>query len=432
MFRLLTLRVAAVLAAAVLCAPAPAAPVPAGPSDDQLKEMALKLNDLTTLPTMNAKLKELTKDAPTAKRLVKLASKLQADGGKKPPLNFNAAIVLANLAANPQVKEYAAAESLFEWSMDAATKLQSGDKIEMSYSGLSGVLMAQKKYAAAEEAAQKLIDSDDPKIAAAKLVAFEQLVVAKVKSGDADGAVERVEQLMARDPNGWSFHQLKVRVQREAGRFDDAAATYLDLIKKVKADDKLEDDAKEQITRRARYFLTSVYVDGKKIDKAVEVLRELVKEEPDTATYKNDLGFILADNDREIPEAEKLIRDALKLDEAERKKALETAGDDATDELKDALGKPNAAYVDSLGWVLYKKKEYAEALKLLEQAAADRTTTESIEIWDHVADAQIALGKTAEAVATWEKALKLDDESPRDAGRRKAVTAKLKKAKAEK
>ena len=70
-------------------------------------------------------------------------------------------------------------------------------------------------------------------------------------------------------------------------------------------------------------------------------------------------------------------------------------------------------------------------MKLLAEAAKDEEQGNHLEIWDHVADCQMALGKPKEAVATWQKALRLDDVSYRDAERRKAVTAKLKKAKAE-
>ena len=85
--------------------------------------------------------------------------------------------------------------------------------------------------------------------------------------------------------------------------------------------------------------------------------------------------------------------------------------------------KKTASYLDSLGWVLFKNKKYDEALKHLLEA-------EHIEIWDHVADTYMALGKTKEAIETWTKSLKFEDVSKRDIERRKKVTSKLQKAKA--
>ncbi len=52
--------------------------------------------------------------------------------------------------------------------------------------------------------------------------------------------------------------------------------------------------------------------------------------------------------------------------------------------------------------MLYKEKKYKEALAPLEEAVkADEG--QSIEIYDHLAEVQKALGNKAAAVATWEK-----------------------------
>ena len=85
--------------------------------------------------------------------------------------------------------------------------------------------------------------------------------------------------------------------------------------------------------------------------------------------------------------------------------------------------------MDSLGWVLFKNKKYEEAKKALLEAAQDQDEAEHIEIWDHLADVQMALGDVKGAVETWTKSLKFEDVSKRDAERRKKVTKKLTDAK---
>ena len=430
MFRLSALGL--VVAVATCVSPAVAAPVPAGPTDAQLKEMALKLNDLTSLPAMNRELRELSKDVPTAKRLVKVAAALQKAGGKEAPLKYNACFVLAKLAQNQ--KEYGPAETFYEWCLDHALKLQSADKIVQTYYALLDTLWDQKKFAAAEELTQKLLDADDgDKIDDYKPGLLEKLVQAKAKQGDTDAALILIDKLLTLYP-GWRFLSTKAWVYREAGQFDKAADTYLEAVADLKKS-KLPADKKEreQIARNIRYILSSVYVDAKQVDKAADVLKALIKDDPDNAGYHNDLGFIWCDAGKNYPEAEKLIRKAIELDAKARKKLLETAQDEAGDDgdvnpLIEKVAKgENAAYLDSLGWVLFKQEKYAEALPYLEKAAADPDEGNHIEIYDHVADCQAALGKKAEALATYQKALKLDDVSPRDAERRKKVTEKLKK-----
>ena len=55
-----------------------------------------------------------------------------------------------------------------------------------------------------------------------------------------------------------------------------------------------------------------------------------------------------------------------------------------------------------------------------------------LEIWDHLGDCHLALGEKKEAITAWEKALKYEDISKRDGERRRKVSEKLKKLRAEK
>jgi len=196
-------------------------------------------------------------------------------------------------------------------------------------------------------------------------------------------------------------------------------------LKKLEKDKDLKDEAKTNIIRNVRYRVTGLHVENKDVAKAAEILQALIKEVPDSATYKNDLGFIWADNDLKLEESEKLIREALDLDKKARDKALKEDKIDA-----ETAKKANAAYQDSLGWVLYKNKKYDEAIKLLTEASLDEEEGQHMEIWDHLADAYLATKDTKKAIELWSKALKFEDVSKRDAERRKKITEKLKKAKA--
>jgi Tfp pilus assembly protein PilF len=121
----------------------------------------------------------------------------------------------------------------------------------------------------------------------------------------------------------------------------------------------------------------------------------------DAVVAKNNLAFVLADT--ESPSKQELDR-ALSL---------------ARDARQRLPGNPEVA--DTLGWVLCKRKEYAEAAKLLEESVAaksagpDRATT-----LYHLAVAQEGLGDKSAAKASAERALSEAKDFPsRDA------TAKL-------
>jgi Tfp pilus assembly protein PilF len=416
---------AAALATLIL-GTASAAPVPAAPTDEALKEKALKLNDSSTPDAMQAKLTELLKDKTAAKRLVVLAAKMQADAKEKDaPFKFNAAFILGKAAQN--LKDYKTAEAFYKFCKANALKLESGEKTARAYDGLIDLYWDQKKFAEVEELCAELLASEDTgkEMSSAKSFAIERMIQSKARRGDHDEALNMADAVIKLEKGGWYSLQLKGYVLREAGKIDQAIETYTEVLKKLEADKKLEGKEKSTITRNVRYMLTGLHVENKAIDKAADILKELVKEVPDSATYKNDLGFIWADNDLKLEESEKLIREALDLDKKAREKALKEGKIDAED-----AKKANAAYQDSLGWVLYKNKKYDEAIKLLTEASLDEEEGQHMEIWDHLADAYLAKMDAKKAVELWSKALKFEDVSKRDGERRKKITEKMRKAKA--
>ncbi|MFO0850643.1 MAG: tetratricopeptide repeat protein [Gemmataceae bacterium] len=425
------LRATVALTAALLgLTAASAAPVPAGPTDEQLKEIALKLNSIAAKEAAFEKVNELLKDKPTAKRLVKVAAKLHKDAPEKePPFKFNAALALGRLAQ--AVKEYDAAETLLDYSLQSATAVKSGSKMLDALDGLLDLYAEQKKYQAMEKLASRFLEEAEErgeKTTFSTLLVMERLAVAKAHTGDVDGAMQIVNNLTKLPKLGTYFLPARADVLREAGKYERAISALEDYLEKI-------DDLKELLTdegaiprlkKRTKYQLSGLYVDADQIDKAVEQLRALLKDDPDNPTFYNDLGFVMADHGRNLEESETLVRKALELDAKQRKKLLEEKKID-----KELAARESAAYLDSMGWVLFKRGKPKEALPYLEKATKDEDDGKHIEIWDHLADCLVALGEKKKAVEVWQKALTFDDISKRDLERRKKVTEKLNKMKAE-
>ncbi|MFO0809571.1 MAG: tetratricopeptide repeat protein [Gemmataceae bacterium] len=244
---------------------------------------------------------------------------------------------------------------------------------------------------------------------------MEKLVLDLVRQQKTDEALKLTDELTKTD---WYFARLRAEILRETGKLDEAIVAFEEAIATVgKA--KLDDSLKKKILDRCRYVLSGVYTDLKQIDKAAEQLQKLLKENPESATYHNDLGYIWADHDMNLDESEKLVRKALVLDKAEREKAKKE-GEDIED-------KDNPAYLDSLGWVLFKKKDFAGAKKQLIEACKGEDG-QHVEIYDHLADVHMALGEKDDAIAVWKKALALDNVSKHDDKRKEAVKKKLEEA----
>lgn len=128
--------------------------------------------------------------------------------------------------------------------------------------------------------------------------------------------------------------------------------------------------------------LSYIYQRAGKRDAAEARLREAHKLDPDEIGINNDLGYILAESDKDLEEAERMTR--LAVGEEPR----------------------TAAYQDSLAWVLYKKGDLQGARAWLLRAAALEEGQDAV-IFDHLGDVQWRLGEKDRAVASWKKSLEL-------------------------
>jgi Tfp pilus assembly protein PilF len=67
----------------------------------------------------------------------------------------------------------------------------------------------------------------------------------------------------------------------------------------------------------------------------------------------------------------------------------------------------NAAFLDSMGWVLFKLKRPQDALRY-QQQAIDSAEKPDATLFDHLGDIQAALGWSERARDAWRKALELE------------------------
>jgi tetratricopeptide (TPR) repeat protein len=117
---------------------------------------------------------------------------------------------------------------------------------------------------------------------------------------------------------------------------------------------------------------------------SVRSFESLLKVRPEDASLLNALGYSLADHNQKLPRAEMLIR-----------KALEASPD-------------NPAFLDSLGWVLFRRGDIPGAMPHLERAYRIFPDAEIASHWGEVLWVN---GKQSEARALWARALARAPES---------------------
>jgi tetratricopeptide (TPR) repeat protein len=232
---------------------------------------------------------------------------------------------------------------------------------------------------------------------------------AQAELGDAAKALDAADKAIATTPapNRRMVNIRKVQVLKTLGHWDEAVALCRKLL-----------DAATTTTDRHefRYALASALQGAKKWAEAEAELRTILNDDPDHAGACNDLGHLLAEQSRNLPEAERLVRRAIAADRIERRKA----------------GNPepeNATYLGNLGWVLFRCGNVVGAKEQLEKAAALPDGAVDGEIWDHLGDVYFQSNEPAKAKFAWETAAKLfsgDPQGKRE-GRAEWVAEKLKR-----
>jgi tetratricopeptide (TPR) repeat protein len=281
----------------------------------------------------------------------------------------------------------------------------------LAYQGLIDVLsMAGKSGELADVCQRALLLREPPR---APHYLYFHLAGALAELGDSAGALaaaDKAIQLTA-DGDRLTVRLRKLQVLRLLGRSDEAIVLGKKLFEEFEASaDRL----------RVRYALSGAYWGAGKAAEAEAELRSILEVDPDHAAACNDLGFHLADQSRNLDEAERLIRNAIAQDRFYTKKL-------------GSVERDNAAYIDSLGWVLFRRGRLADARLELERAAALPDGANDAAVWDHLGDVLFRLNEKAKAKAAWEKVVELCEKDPgsleraRREGRLDEVKLKLKR-----
>ena len=134
-----------------------------------------------------------------------------------------------------------------------------------------------------------------------------------------------------------------------------------------------------------RYSLALLLQDQGRNRRAVDVLEDLVDDEPDNPAWLNALGYLLTDKFDRHEEARGYIQRAL------------------------ALDPDSAAIIDSMGWVLFRLGDFEAARDYLERAYR---LMDDPEVISHLVDVHWALGDQDQALELLEKGL---TDQPEDA-----------------
>ena len=131
------------------------------------------------------------------------------------------------------------------------------------------------------------------------------------------------------------------------------------------------------------HLLASLYESSGRGAQSAEQYENIIRVSPNDIWANNNLGYYLANTNQRLEEAEKMIR-----------LALYKAG-------------PEASIIDSMGWVLYKRGRFGEALGYLSRSVR-LINKEQAELLEHLGDTYYRLGDSAKAAELWTRGLKAE------------------------
>ena len=166
--------------------------------------------------------------------------------------------------------------------------------------------------------------------------------------------------------------------QRENKRAQQAVITFEEALHEA------EEHAAELLTARFYFDYGAAAEKAGLYDKAADLFRQSIALDPaNAAEVYNYLGYMWVEHNMHLDEAEQMINKALELDPA------------------------NGAYLDSLGWLKFRKGKYEEALTDLLRAAQQLTRDDPV-VFEHIGDTYARLNNVPQALEYWQKAIALD------------------------
>lgn len=222
-----------------------------------------------------------------------------------------------------------------------------------------------------------------------------ELLLGPVK--EPERAVKVLSEARRRFPNVPEISYYLALAQREAKQPQQALGTFAEALHEADLEQSDILNAKFYFHYGATAEQAGLY------DKAAELFQKSIALDPEnSADACNYLGYMWAEQNMHLDEAEQMIRRALKKEPN------------------------NGAYLDSLGWVEFRAGKFEQALTDLQRAAQNMTRDDPV-VFEHLGDTYLKLNRVAKAVESWQKAFALDPQNRKIAAKIDNAKTKLSK-----
>jgi tetratricopeptide (TPR) repeat protein len=265
---------------------------------------------------------------------------------------------------------------------------------------LGSLYRRNEQYDQAVESFKQMTALDPDQGAAAAV----QIIETHREAKEYSKAHQEADTALAKYPNNLKLRGERAELFSDEGKTDDAVAelrkmldgksdldTYLEIAETyqkghnyaeaAKALDAAEKLAKDDKSRTSVYFNRgALYERQKKFELAEKEFRKVIDTDPKNASALNYLGYMLADENVRLAEAQDYIKRAVDLEPH------------------------NYAFLDSLGWVYFRMNRLDDAEQQLSRSLQLMGNDPTIH--DHLGDVYFKQGKLKLAISQWQSSLK--------------------------
>jgi len=253
---------------------------------------------------------------------------------------------------------------------------------------LAGVYLAQDNLTAAEDIALRArhlhADASGPAAVLAEI---------RFRQERFDETIRLARQVLETEPDRTAMRLLMAYALAGKDDFQAAAAEVRALL------------AAHPENIEWRYLLSGLYTEAGETKAAERELVRILDTAPDHAPSNNDLGYLWADRGTNLDRAEAMIRRALEADPKQ------------------------PAYLDSLGWVLYKQGRFQDAVGMLEEATRLAPELDAV-LWDHLGDSYWRVQRREDAQQAWKTAAEILQQRDQQADDLRRIRQKLRQLEA--
>ena len=204
-----------------------------------------------------------------------------------------------------------------------------------------------------------------------------QLALILNQTGKSDEAITMLRETAAKVPGNPGLANALGTILMQAGKNEEALKVYRQLLERFPNNDEVQ--------RIAHSVISVIYINMGDYPKGEAELEILFEHNPDEIGVNNDLGYLYAEHGKNLEKAEAMIRKAVNGDPE------------------------NHAYLDSLGWVLFKRGKLKEAVEYLTKAVKilNETSASDATIHEHLGDVYFQLKDFEKSREAWKAAEKV-------------------------